>query len=316
MIDTTQSPALNRGARDWHADLYRESHLRNREVTTSGSMELVNPPPGFAACYPDGSPVITDVGFGNLRSTHCAQSSPMRGYQQSVFDCIADLQNSAGLVPNFQLGEYLWWFFPSAAGMAFYDAETKATALAALGRPLQVFRGPNDDPTINGSADALFLRARLRDHVAAIVAHVRARYPNAFAEVLFAYDVNYPTPNSDSLGSVGGALNRFINFPVEWGSHTTAGFNRLKVEALAFGSRFRNLNLVRAAIEFPLSQDWPLGQVRYLAPIFTHSSTWQKEAAMALGRIPIVNLWAFDQMNIFGLKIGKYHNQSRSLKMG
>ena len=316
-VDTTQSPALNRGARDWHADIYSECKVRNREITTSGSMELVNPPAGFAACYPDGSPVITDVGFGNLHSTHCAQSSLMRAYQQSMFDCIADLQNAAGIIPNFQLGEYLWWFFSSAAGMAYYDPETAAAAQTAFGRPLHVFRGPNDDATVNGSADALFLRGRLRDHVSAIIAHVRSRYPNAVTEVLFAYDVNYPVPNTDELGSLGGALNRFINFPAEWGSHTTAGFDRLKMEALAFGSRFRNLNLAKAAIEFPLSQDWPIAQIRYLVPIFTHSSAWQKEVAMAAGvRIPIINLWAFDQMNIFGLKIGKYYNRSRSLKMG
>ncbi len=317
VVDPAQTPALNRGARDWHADLYREAKLRDREITTAGSMELVNPPAGFAACYPDGSPVITDVGFGNFKSTHCAQSFPMRAFQQSVFDCIADLQNAAGLIPNFQLGEYLWWFFSGNSGMAYYDVETKAAAQAALGRPLYKFLTPNDDPGVNSSLDALFLRARLRDHVAQIIAHVQSRYPNAISEVLFAYDVNYPTPNQDQFGSLGGSLNRFINFPAEWGSHSTAGFTRLKMEALAFGSRFRNLNLARAAIEFPLTQDWPLEQVRYLAPIFTHSSSWQKEVAIALGlRIPVVNLWAFDQMNIFGLKIGHYYNQSRSLKMG
>ena len=317
MVDPAQTPALNRGARDWHADLYREAKLRGREVTTAGSMELVNPPPGFAACYPDGTAVITDVGFGNFKSTHCAQSSSMRVFQQAVFDCVADLQNAAGLTPNFQLGEYLWWFFSSPAGMAYYDAETKAAAQTALGRPLHTFLDPNDNPSVNSSADALFLRARLRDHVAQIITHIRSRYPNAVSEVLFAYDVNYPTPNQDHFGSLGGALNRFINFPTEWGSHSTAGFDRLKMEALAFGSRFRNLNLARAAIEFPLAQDWPLDKVRYLAPIFTHSSSWQKEIDIALGlRIPVINLWAFDQMNIFGLKIARHYNQARSLKMG
>ena len=40
-------------------------------------------------------------------------------------------------------------------------AETKTAAQAALGRPLHVFQVPTDDPTINGSADAIFLRNRL-----------------------------------------------------------------------------------------------------------------------------------------------------------
>jgi len=315
MVDPSQLPALNRGARDWHSDLYRECKARNREITTAGSMELVNPPDNFAARFWDGSPVVTSVGFGDLRSTHCAQSSPMLSYQQSVFDCIADLQNAAGLIPNFQMGEYLWWFFAAspAIGMAFYDSETAAAAQAALGRPLHKFLGPNDDPSVNGGTDAMFLRNRLRDHVASIVSHIRSRYPSAQSEVLFAYDVNYPTQN-DGLG---GSLNRFINFPIEWGSHTTAGFDRLKVEALAFGGRLRNLDLARTAIEFPLGQDWPLSSIRYLAPVFVYSSTWEKELALAVGlKIPVVNLWAFDQMCIFGLSIGEYRNQSRSLKMG
>jgi hypothetical protein len=320
VVDPTQLPALNRGARDWHADLYAECKSRNREIVTSNSMELVNPPAGFAAIFPDGQPAITDVGFGNLRSTHCAQSSPMLAYQKSVFDSITDLQNAAGLVPNIQFGEYLWWFFTNysaaantSGGMAYCDAETLAAAQTALGRPLHRFLDPNDAPTVNGSADAIFLRNRLRDHVAALATHTRARYPNAQCEMLFAYDVNYPTP----ANGVGGALNNFINFPVEWGSHTTAGFDRLKLEALSFGGNSRNLTLARTAIEFPLHLDWPLASLRYLVPIFIAGSTWEKEVAIAFSRhIPVVNLWAFDQMCIFGLKIAAPRNQSRSTAFG
>ncbi len=99
MVDPTQTPAVNRGSRDWHADLYSECKNRNREIVTAGSMELVNPPAGFAAVFPTANRSITDVGFGNLHSTHCAQSSAMLAYQNSMFDCITDLQNAAGLIP-------------------------------------------------------------------------------------------------------------------------------------------------------------------------------------------------------------------------
>ncbi|MCU1262094.1 MAG: hypothetical protein JWO80_4979, partial [Bryobacterales bacterium] len=318
VVDPSQTPAVNRGARDWHSDLYTECRNRNREIVTSGSMELVNPPAGFAAIFPDGQPVVTDVGFGNLRSTHCAQSSPMLAYQTAMFDCITDLQNAAGLVPNVQFGEYLWWFFTNysasnpTGGMAYCDPETQAAAQAALGRPLHRFLDPNDNPNPN-SADAVFLRNRLRDHVAALVNHIHARYPAAQCEMLFAYDVNYPKP----ANGVGGALNNFINFPPEWGAITTAGFNRLKVEALSFGGNSRNLDLARTAIQFPLQHDWPLASIRYLAPIFVQSTTWEKEVAMALSRrIPVVNLWAFDQMCIFGLNIVSIRDQSRGVAFG
>ncbi len=168
-----------------------------------------------------------------------------------------------------QFGEYLWWFFTnySAAtnpngGMAFFDAETAAAAQTALGRPLHRFLTPNDVPTVNGAADATFLRNRLRDHVASLANHMRARYPGAQCEMLFAYDVNYPTP----ANGVGGALNNFVNLPVEWNSQATAGFDRLKVEALSFGGSSRDLDLALTAIQFAAQQDWPLSAVRYLVP--------------------------------------------------
>lgn len=318
IVDPTQSPALNRGARDWHSDLYAECRSRNREVVTSGSMELVHPPDSFVALYPDGQPVTTANNLDGVYSLQCSPGSLMRAYQCAMFDCITDLQNAAGLVPGIQFGEYLWWFFTNYSathtqgGMAFFDAETTAAAQTALGRPLHRFLGPNDDPSVNASADAIFLRNRLRDHVAAIGAHVRSRYPAAQLEMLFAADVNYPVP----AGPVGGALNHFINFPVEWGSHTTAGFHRLKVEALSFGAS-RNLDLARTAVQFPLTLDWPLAAIRYLVPIFVHSCPWEKELAMAFAaHIPVINLWAFDQMCIFGLQFLAVRNQARSASQG
>jgi hypothetical protein len=316
IVDPTQSPAINRGARDWLADLYYECNNRQREIVTSGSMELVNPPSGYAALFPDGTAAVTAEGFDNLNSTQCAPGPLLLAYQQSVFDCITDLQNAAGLTPNVQFGEYLWWYFTNYSattnpngGMAYFDAGTVAAAQAALGRPLHKFIDPNDDPTVNGGADAIFLRNRLRDHVAALCSHVKARYPTAQCEVLFPYDVNYPEPE----GGLGGRLNNFVNFPVEWASNTTAGYDRLKVEALAFGGDMRDLDLALIAIQFAFSLSWPIASLRYLVPVFVQCGAWQKELAMAIGmNYPVVNLWAFDQVNIFGLDILAAANQARS----
>ena len=285
VVDPSQSPAMNRAARDWHADIYYECKNRGREIVTSGSMELVNPPAGYAALFPDGTPASTAEGFGNLYSTQCAPGALMLAYQESVFDCITGLQDAAGLTPNVQFGEYLWWYFTNYStanpngGMAYFDAGTVSAAATALGRPLHKFIDPNDDPSVNGGADALFLRNRLRDHVAAIGAHVKARYPAAQCEVLFPYDVNYPSPQ----GGVGGRLNNYVNFPAEWSAQTTSGYDRLKVEALAFGGSMRDLDLALIAIQFAFSLNWPVAALRYLVPVFVQCGAWQKELAMAVG---------------------------------
>ena len=71
--------------------MFRECAARNRQIVVSESMELVNPPDGFAAMFPDGKPVQTDVGFGSLSSTHCNFGSGMRQYQIAVLSCLAGL---------------------------------------------------------------------------------------------------------------------------------------------------------------------------------------------------------------------------------
>jgi hypothetical protein len=307
-VDPEQSPPLNRGARDWHSDMFRECAQRGREIVISSSMELVNPPAEFAAVYRDGKPAVTNVGFGNWMSTHCSFVAPVLAYQKAVFRCVADLMADAQVTPALQCGEYLWWFLTNrtsenqGGGMAYYDPETASAAQAALGRPLHGFLTPNDDPTVNGSADALFLRNRLRDHVNSIVAHVKSAHPNTRFEVLFPFDVNHPEPAG--VNKVGGKLNRFVNFPEEWANKATCGFDALKMEALDFGAWSRNLDLARTAIHFPLGLNWPIGFVRHLVPIFRPGYPWEKEVALARAAgIEVVNLWAFDHICIFGYPV-------------
>ena len=306
-IDLTQSPPLNRAARDWHADFCAQAAARSRELIIACSMELVNPPAGFAAVYPDGNEVVTDVGFASLKSTHCCFNTAMRDYQKSVYLEIADIQAAAGLTPYIQFGEFLWWFFTNynsttnpAGGMALYDAETASLAATALGRPLHVFRQPTDDPTVNSSADAIFLRNRLRDHIAALRTHVLATHSNAKFEFLYPYDVNHPTPAG--VHQLGGALNYFINFPVEYQDKSGSGLDTLKMEALDFGAWSRSLDLSRTAIEFPILLGWPKDSLRYLVPVFRGGSAWEKEYMEAKGQgIPVINFWAFDHFNIYNL---------------
>jgi len=308
-VDPSQSPALNRGARAWHLDFYTECQARNREIITACSMELVNPPAGFAAIYPDGAPVITDVGFASLSSTHCTFNTLMLDYQKTAFASITDLQAQAGLTPYIQMGEFLWWFFTNyhpvnrpAGGMGFYDTETTTLAQAALGRPLHIFRRPTDDPGVNGGVDALFLRNRLRDHAAALRAHILGLHASAKFELLYPYDVNHPVPAG--VHNLGGALNRYVNLPVEWEQKPGSGFDTMKMEALDFGAWSRNLGLAHTAIRLPLDLGWPQDSVRYLVPVFRPANAWIREYQLARAEgVPVVNLWAYDHVCLYGLEV-------------
>lgn len=314
VVDPSQSPALNRGARDWHANLFAECAARGREIVVAESMELVNPPDNLPARFSNGDPVKTPVGFGTLTSAHCAFNSAMLAYQKQVFDNIASLMETAGVTPYVQFGEFSWWYFNNASGMALYDDETKAAGAAALGRPLHVFMGPDDDPTINGSADALFLRNRLRDHVASLIGYLKGRHPSAKFEVLYPYDVNYPHPVG--VHTLGGRLLNFLNFPAEWSTQSGSGFDTLKMESLDFGSSTRSLKLARDTMEFPIQLGWPKSHLRYLIPIFNGGCPWIQEYRLAkdLG-YPVINMWAFDHVCIFNWPVKEPSRLARSVRV-
>jgi len=188
----------------------------------------------------------------------------------------------------------------------------KAAAETALGRPLSVFNGQDDDPSLNGGADALFLRNRLRDHVAALVADIGFIFSNTICELLWPYDVNYPSLLGPAP-SIGGQLNRYVNLPAEWQTPSTSGLTRIKVEALAFASSLRNLDLARQAILLFPGFGWPQGQLRYLVPVFGVASPWTRELALALGAgITTNNLWAFDHICLYNLQVPEGTLERRS----
>jgi hypothetical protein len=314
LIDPSITPVLNRAARDWHAGMFAECRKRSRELTVACSMELVNPPADFPARFPDATPVETSIGFASLRSTHCAFNSAVLDYKKNVYSTIASMMDAAGLTPTLQFGEFCWWYFPSGGGMGFYDDETVSLARTALGRDLYVFQSADDDPNVNGGADALFLRNRLRDHVSSLVASVRAAYPAARFEVLFPYDVNYPHPVG--VHSLGGRLLRFINFPVEWQSKQSSGFDRIKMEGLDFGAYSRNLDLALETMRFPLNFGWPKDSVRYMIPVFNGGCPWVREYRLAGGLgLKAINFWAFDHFCIFGWDVTSLGRSARAVRV-
>ena len=120
VIDDAASGAINYPTRKWHADLYAELAARGWDAIAAFSMEMVDPPDDppsavYAARFYDGAPVETDVGFANLRSTHCAFTPAVAALQKAAYREIAGLMASAGLTPWLQFGEFVWWYFSSRA---------------------------------------------------------------------------------------------------------------------------------------------------------------------------------------------------------
>lgn len=314
LIDPAQSPTLNRGAREWLADLLAECAARSREIVVAYSMELLNPPddPGagevWAARYWNGDPVQTATGFGSNVSTHCSFTSKVLAYQKNVFQYTADLMNAAGLPVHLQAGEFVWWYFSNATppttdpggdltrGMAFYDDETKAAAVTALGRPLVRFPWPDADPAVNSYADANFLRDRLDAHIRAIRTHVKATYPSAVLELLLPLDVNYPSQYGRY--TLGGRLNHYLHADPRLLNPATAPVDRLKIEGLDFGAGTRDVDKARWAMRFPLDTGtWPRASVRYLVPWFNGGCPWPTEYLRARNEaVPVINFWAFDHL--------------------
>ncbi len=183
--------------------------------------------------------------------------------------------------------------------MALYDADTVAAVQAALGRPLHFFNTQDDDPAVNGYADAGFLRDRLEAHAAGIISHVKTNYPAARFEVLWPHDVNLgrayytvslPYPQ-------GGRLNHYLNLPTAWQSDS-GGVDRIKVECLSWGAYYRNLDLAKEGIAYAYSAlSWPKDKVRYLIPWFNGGCPWEDEYLVCRGlQLPHINFWALDHI--------------------
>ena len=100
---------------------------------------------------------------------------------------------------------------PSGGGMAFYDANTAAAALTALGRALAAFSTQDDNPGLNSYADANFLRGLVSAHMHAIAQAVKTAYPAAKMEWLLPLDTNNPTVywNAGYPYPQGGRLNSY-----------------------------------------------------------------------------------------------------------
>jgi hypothetical protein len=295
VIDPTADHPLNRAFRDWHADYFAALRAAGIGVVASFSQELVNPPDDpvggavWIQRYPDGTPATTDTGFANLKSSMCAFGPAVQMYMASVYAEMAGLMAAAGLPPRLQFGEVLWWYIVGASGMGFYDADTTAAAQAALGRALHTFLTANDDPSINGYADANFLRARLAGYVAAVLAQV----PATLFEILWPLDVNDPTRCQ---------LLRYVNLPPAWTTRAGSGFDTFMCEGFQYGGIDFNLDEAQTCAGYPFTAlSWDRAHCRYLGGWYSAAWPWAREyqAAQRTG-VPIIKFWAYDHLCLFG----------------
>ena len=192
----------------------------------------------------------------------------------------------------------------SGGGMAYYDAYTSQAANTTLARSLAAFYTQDDDPTVNGSADANFLASLIKSHIDSIRTSVLASYSGAKFELLWPYDVNFGTCyyTPDVPYPQGGRLNRAVNLPPQYLSQSGSGLDRLKLEGLSWGSTYRNFASVQAAIAFALTfpASWPLAAIAYLIPWFNGGCPGTMEYVSTVNQsIPLVCFWAFDHLSLF-----------------
>jgi hypothetical protein len=298
VIDDSVTPVLNRAARDWNADYFAELATNGMTCVAAFSQELVLPPDASPTAvwvqrYPDGQPVETATGFGDMLSSHCAFSPLFRDYIQQAYEEMADLMEAAGLTARLQFGEVLWWFFANESCMAFYDAYTAERFCTAHGRALHTFLTANNDPSVNGHVDADFLRQTVKDHVDAFRSYVLATHPSAKFELLWPLDVNDPDTRQ---------LNRYINLPIEWETKVGSGFDTFLIEGFQYAGIERNLNRVRWMAGYPFEVlAWPRTDCRYLMGHFNAGWPWQRDYfAGKRSRVPMVKLWAYDHICLYG----------------
>lgn len=291
-IDPTQTPTADLAARRWLADFFAQCQAAGLECVASVALDLAVPPDAWAARYLDGSRADFII-WSPLVGTHCTLSADVLAYQKRVFMDLADMMNTAGLTIRLQLGEFLWWYVQGtySQGMAFYDAYLTAKALVDLGRALYEFHTVNDDPSVNAYADANWLRSLLRDHIWAIIAHVKATYGSAWFESLWAYYENQPATMR---------LNRYINWPTEFQAKSGSNLAAIKMEALNFGAFDHDLNKAQLAMDFPLNSpnSWDVADCSYNLPVMTPSCPWERELSLARDRGLKVVLWAWDHYTL------------------
>jgi hypothetical protein len=303
--DLTAEPRLNRAMRDWTVSFLKALKGYGISAVCAFSTELkhVDPSPaaGMAQRGPAGDPVLLPT---PAIQTNFSPAS-LAFWRQVHADCAA-LMAEAGMTPYLQFGEVQWWYFPNDglsltySGMPFYDDWAVAEFESRYGRPMAVFHSNDANPE-SFPEEVAFLSAILGEFTDAIMAHVRASFPDARFEVLYPFDVNQT------------AFNRSINFPVA--AWTPAKLNCLKTEGLAL-TFTKNLAASEAGIGMGEALGFGPQQRSHLVGLGDATAPWLKEARIAEGRgFESVVLFALDQFCLIGYELPLPASMRRTVRV-
>lgn len=254
------------------------------------------------------TPTVGDSTFVELQTSQCSFNSYVQTYMASIYSATLATATHAGL----QLGEIGWWFFNNSTSMSYYDVDLTAEVLISLGRTLVLFTTPNDDPGVNGFADANFLRTILSDYITGIISIVGG---SPVWEVLYPYDVNFHTQyqNVDFPFNTGGRLNNFINTPAIF-LDDSGSIQSLLLEALAWGTSYSSMDNSVSTVKLPFFSpwNWPQNKVRYLIPWQNYGCPWKRETLEALRYHTNLCYWAVDHILLMSWNIQKLKNSEVS----
>jgi hypothetical protein len=297
--DLQASPAINRAARDWHRSYCRALNEMGVPATAAFSMELQHGEPGekagIAQRYPDNSPVLL-----NTPAVQTNFSPESTAFWRRVYREMADLMVQAGVTPYLQFGEVQWWYFASASGMPFYDQYTRARFQAAYGKPIGTISSERSDPNAFLNEAAL-LPLLIGEFTEDVESFVRAAYPQAQFEVLYAPDVN------------DAPFTRVVNFPSAYWS--PAHLACLKTENFTYTGN-RDLNKISESVTFPFAYGFPQSKASHLIGIGEYTSPWEKERRLALALNGSVVLFALDQFCLIGYSLPLERSHRRACLLG
>jgi hypothetical protein len=184
--------------------------------------------------------------------------------------------------------------------MPYYDDDTKAAFLLRYGRPLPLFENNTDDPNTDIEA-ADFLRDRIWQYCADVIAYVRQYHPTAVFECLWPLDANQGQPAPDPLYR---RLNMHVNLPLQWKT-SAYGIQYFRSEGYDYDVVQKRIDLTEDTIDFPHSVcGRPGEECMFLHGIFTPDPiqdevypVWKSKGFYSLA------LWAFDQFCLYSLPL-------------
>jgi hypothetical protein len=304
LIDSV-SPVMTEGARKWIRDLAGQFQSAGIKASFAFSMEVYNPPAAMRAKYLLYTGGVVQPGadvFLEIPSHQMHFGQRVRNYLRQMYKECADEIAAAGAPVVLQFGETQWWYFPNTSqdpngGMGFYDQETIDAFQAVKGHRIWPFTANTDDPAgdpAHSFETADFLRDRIWQYCADVIAYVRSYHPTAVFECLWPLDANQGKPAPDAAFR---RLLMHVNLPNEWKT-SSYGIKYFRCEGFDYDVWQKNAVRMRQTITYPNAVlGRPAAECIYLAGIYgpPDPPTAQAYGMWRAAKLYSMCFWAFDQ---------------------